>query len=207
MYKAALFDLDGVLVDSEGIYSDFWKQAGNEYGIAVPHFEQVIKGSTLEQILDMYFPDPEKRSRVVTQLADREKNMRYRLFDGVTEFLDRLKAKNIPMVIVTSSNAAKMEHLFNQLPYFRQYFADVLTDKDVTCSKPDPEGYLKAAGRLGIDPADCIVFEDSLNGVKAGNAAGAKVIALSTTNPTERLAEFTSTIFPTLADVDPDCWF
>ena len=77
----------------------------------------------------------------------------------------------------------------------------------VVHSKPDPEGYLKAAGRLGVAPADCIVFEDSLNGVKAGIAAGAKVIALSTTNAPERLTPLTSTVFPTLAEVDPDLWF
>lgn len=207
MYKAALFDLDGVLVDSEGIYSEFWKKAAEEYGIGIPNFEQVIKGSTLEQILGTYFPDPGKRSKVVAQLVEQERDMRYRLFDGVTEFLDRLKAKNVPMIIVTSSNSAKMEHLFGQLPDFRQYFAGVLVDKDVTHSKPDPEGYLKAAGRLGVAPADCIVFEDSLNGVKAGIAAGAKVIALSTTNAPERLAPLTSTVFPTLAEVDPDLWF
>ena len=63
MYKAALFDLDGVLVDSEGVYSDFWKKTGEDFEVGVPNFEQVIKGSTLEQILNRYFPDEPIRSQ------------------------------------------------------------------------------------------------------------------------------------------------
>lgn len=207
MYKAALFDLDGVLVDSEGVYSDFWKKTGEDFEVGVPNFEQVIKGSTLEQILNRYFPDETIRSQVATLIADHEKTMRYILFDGVLHFLQQLSKKGIPMAIVTSSNATKMNSLFVQNPGFRDFFRTVIVDKDVTNSKPDPEGYLKAAGRLGVAPEDCIVFEDSLNGVKAGIAAGAKVIALSTTNSPERLTPLTPTVFPTLADVDPDSWF
>jgi len=207
MYKAALFDLDGVLVDSEGVYSEFWKKTGEDFGIDVPNFEQVIKGTTLEQILNKYFPQEDVRRQVTQMIADHEKAMRYVLFDGAADFLAKLHEKGVPMAIVTSSNAEKMESLYAQNPGFRDYFAAVLVDSDVTHSKPDPEGYLKAAARLGVAPAECIVFEDSINGVKAGVAAGAKVIALSTTNPTERLATLTDTITPSLSALNPDDWF
>lgn len=207
MYKAALFDLDGVLVDSEGIYSEFWKKTGEDFGIGVPNFEQVIKGSTLEQILAKYFASEEERIKVSRLIAEHEKTMRYTLFDGADGFLAKLHAKGVPMAIITSSNADKMERLYAQNPGFRDYFSAVIVDKDVTRSKPDPEGYLKAAAMLGASPEECIVFEDSINGVKAGVAAGAKVIALSTTNAPERLAPLTDTVVPSLSEVDADKWF
>lgn len=187
-YKAALFDLDGVIVDTESIYTDFWDDIDRRYPTGVDNFARVIKGNTLARILDTYF-DENLRDEILVLLKEQEESMRYRLFDGVSDFLDRLIENDIPKAIVTSSNDRKMSKLFSQIPELRPKFDAIITDAMVERSKPDPQGYLIAAEKLGVDPSDCVVFEDSFAGLEAGRRAGAYVVALATTNPRESLYE------------------
>lgn len=187
-YKAALFDLDGVIVDTESIYTDFWDDIDRRYPTGVDNFARVIKGNTLACILDTYF-DEDLRDEILVLLKEQEESMHYRLFDGVSDFLDRLIENDIPKAIVTSSNDRKMSRLFSQIPDLRPKFEAVITDAMVERSKPDPQGYLIAAETLGVDPSDCVVFEDSFAGLEAGRRAGAYVVALATTNPRESLYE------------------
>lgn len=187
-YKAALFDLDDVIVDTESIYTDFWDDIDRRYPTGVDNFARVIKGNTLARILDTYF-DEDLRDEILVLLKEQEESMRYRLFDGVSDFLDRLIENDIPKAIVTSSNDRKMSKLFSQIPELRPKFDAIITDAMVERSKPDPQGYLIAAEKLGVDPSDCVVFEDSFAGLEAGRRAGAYVVALATTNPRESLYE------------------
>lgn len=194
---AALFDLDGVLVDTETIYTEFWSEMDRLFPTGTPNFAHVIKGSTLPSILSNYFPSEADRAKVVELLKEQEENMRYVIFDGVIDFLEDLKRHNIPAAIVTSSGDKKMTRLFATNPGFRDYFATVITDSDVKRSKPDPEGYLLGASRLGCGPERAYVFEDSYAGVEAGRRAGANVIALATTNPRETLIEKADAVIDT----------
>lgn len=178
---AALFDLDGVLIDSESIYTQFWDRMDALYPTGVANFSYAIKGTTLPRILDTYFPDPEVQAKLRVHLREQEDNMVYRIFPGVTDFLKALRAEGIPTAIVTSSNNDKMHALFAQLPGFRELFDVVVTDSDVHRSKPDPEGYQLAAQRLGVPSAQCAVFEDSRAGLEAGRRAGGRVVAVATT--------------------------
>lgn len=177
-----LFDLDGVLVDTESKYSIFWEMIGTEYGVAIPDFAKVIKGSNLSSILNNYFPNKSDHKIIIDKLNCFQKAMTYELFEGVEEFLIELNQKNIPCCIVTSSDDAKMETLYTQLPNFKSYFKFVITGDMVTHSKPHPECYLTGAMKLGKEIQNCYVFEDSLQGLEAGRKSGAKVIALPTTN-------------------------
>lgn len=200
-----LFDLDGVIVDTEGLYSTFWHHIGCEvYPTGVDDFESVIKGSTLPTILATYFPDPEVSADIVERLKVQEATMVYELFPGVRNFLEELNARGIPAAIVTSSGQRKMDHLFEVIDGLRDYFVTVLTDKDVTRSKPDPEGYVKAARAIGVEPENCFVFEDSISGVKAGVASGAVTIAVATTNPADRLRELTSAVIDSMDSMTVD---
>ncbi len=199
----ALFDLDGVLIDSEGIYTEFWHDIDTAYPTGVADFEYVIKGNTLEAILDTYFPDAEVRRVILERLKEHEQSMRYVFFDGVEDFLRRLKAGGIPMAIVTSSNRVKMRHLFESLPVLEDLIDVVITGDDVTRSKPDPQGYNMAAARLGLDPNRCVVFEDSLAGVEAGRRAGGAVVAIATTNPADRLRPMADMVIDNVADASP----
>lgn len=185
---SALFDLDGVLIDTEGTYTDIWTDIEAAHPTGIENFAIKIKGNTLRKILDTYYPDADEQAAICHTLREREEAMQYRLFDGVEAFLEQLHHAHIPTAIVTSSNAPKMERLFGQLEGLRELFDTVVTDADVSHSKPHPECYLMAAERLGADIRSSIVFEDSFSGMEAGRAAGAFVVGLATTNPWDAMA-------------------
>lgn len=180
-----LFDLDGVLVDSEGEYSKFWGGMGDRYGL-VPTFAADIKGTTIGEIL-LNFPESDRES-ILAALHDFEANMDYPVYPGVMEFLGRLKEAGIPSAIVTSSDDVKMGLLFARRPELRAMVSEIITGSMVKHSKPDPEGYLKGAEMIGVPIGECCVFEDSLQGLQAGRASGAMVIGIATTNPREKVS-------------------
>lgn len=186
---AALFDLDGVLIDSESRYTEFWQNVGEEFELPSPTFAQDIKGTTLKDILDTYFATEPRRSGVMKMIHDFENVVDYPLFDGVYEFVDALRTAGIRCAVVTSSDDVKMNFLYGQHPEFKAHFDVIVDGTQVTRSKPDPEGYMLAARLTGCEPHNCFVFEDSFPGLEAGNRAGATVIALATSNPRESLIE------------------
>lgn len=198
-----LFDLDGVLVDSERIYSKIWEAIECQWPTGIENFTYKIKGTTLEDILEKYFPE-EVREDVTNELLRLEAMMIYKPLPGAIDFLDTLKQKGIPIALVTSSNGHKMAHLWNDMPGFKEKFNVVITGDEVKCSKPDPEGYLAAARAIGIDPKRCAVFEDSLQGVKAGKAAGAFVIGIAGTLKASDIAPFSDIVVNAVADINVD---
>lgn len=199
--RGALFDLDGVLIDSEGIYTEFWQSIDDEFHTGVDNFALAIKGTTLDNILSTYFSQDDY-PEILRRLKMQEQEMVYRLFPGAEEVLDLLRAAGWRTAIVTSSNPAKMEGLFSQVPSLRTLVDTIITDHDVQRSKPDPQGYLLAASRLGCRPADCLVFEDSLQGIEAGRRAGARVIGIATTNPRSAVEPVADLTLDTIADFD-----
>ncbi len=184
---AALFDLDGVLVDSEPLYSDFYDNIARIHNLGVENFSQIIKGSTIAKILSDFFPTDQMKEDVVRRLNEFELSMPFPVFDGVVQFVEELRSRGIPAVIATSSAPEKMTQLYRRLPDFASLFDDVVTGADVKKSKPDPECYLLAAKLVGCEPENCYVFEDSINGLAAGMASGATVIGLTTTLPASAL--------------------
>lgn len=199
----ALFDLDGVLVDTEGIYTEFWHSVDVLYPTGVDRFEYVIKGNTLESILSTYFK-PADRPAILAMLAEHERTMVYRPFDGTQSFLDALRREEIPTAIVTSSSRLKMQNLFEALPWLAEAVDVIITGDDVVNSKPDPEGYNKAAARLGLEPERCVVFEDSLAGVEAGRRAGGKVVGIATTNPRSKLVSMSDMVVDVIDSLTVD---
>lgn len=183
--KGMLFDLDGVLVDSEGEYSKFWGAMGDRYGL-VSTFASDIKGTTIGEIL-LNFPEGD-RDGILVALHEFESNMEYPVYPGVMEFLGRLKKAGIPSAIVTSSDNVKMDLLFGRRPELREMVNVVITGSMVSRSKPDPEGYLKGAELICVPIEECCVFEDSLQGLQAGRSSGATVIGIATTNSREKVA-------------------
>lgn len=204
MKIAALFDLDGVLIDSESIYTVFWNRMNELFPTGIDNFSYVIKGTTLPQILNRYFPDPKVQAELRVYLKKQEAEMVYRIFPGVERFLKALKEKGIPTAIVTSSNDAKMKVLFDSLLGFRDYFDVVVTDTDVTRSKPDPQGYMLAAERLGVPSEHCVVFEDSRAGLEAGRRAGGKVVAVATTLTHEDIAGCGDIVIDSFEELTPE---
>jgi HAD superfamily hydrolase (TIGR01509 family) len=200
--KSILFDLDGVLIDTEGIYSDFWNSINDRFPTGVEDFAQAIKGNTLTNILNIYFPNKNDQLVIRQLLAEHEKAMPYRAFKGALNLLTELKENGIKVAVVTSSNRDKMRHLFQQIPELEGSIDTLITDEDVSASKPDPQGYLTAAARLGSKPAECVVVEDSLAGLEAGRRAGAKVVAIATTNPRSKVENLAQLTVDTVANLD-----
>ena len=191
MKKAALFDLDGVVFDTEPQYTVFWGQVCREYHPDIPDLEYKIKGQTLTQIYDRFFSGQDEEQKVITQrLNEFELNMKFNYVEGFEEFIHSLRQKGVKTAVVTSSNREKMESVYRQRPEFKSLFDAILTSEDFEESKPSPDCYLKGAARFGVKPEDCVVFEDSFNGLKSGRASGAYVVGLATTNPAEAIAPY-----------------
>ena len=187
--KAALFDLDGVVFDTESQYTVFWGSQCRLYHPEHPGLEHEIKGSTLDQIYDHWWAGPlEKERAVVTERLNAfEARMDYSYIEGFEPFLTDLRQHGVKTAVVTSSNHPKMEAVYRARPEFRSLFDAILTSEDFDESKPSPDCYLKAAARFGVPSTDCVVFEDSINGLKSGVASGASVVGLTTTNPLEKV--------------------
>ena len=178
--RGVLFDLDGVLLDSEGQYSIFWKSMDDRFPTGIADFSNFIKGFHLARILG-YFADDDIRNQIVQELVEFEKHMRFEFFPGALEFVEQLRSAGIPMAIVTSSDRKKMQALYDQHPAFPEMFDAIVTGDMVKHAKPDPDCFLMGAKQLGIDIKDCVVFEDSRNGLLAARASGARVIGVATT--------------------------
>lgn len=196
-FKTALFDFDGVIVDTEPLYDIFWNEAGVRYETGIDNFAAVIKGTTLPHIMEKYFSDrsEEFQQMVIKESTEYESTMPLPAMPGSMEFLHLLKGKGVKMGLVTSSDNSKVERAF-RLHHLENMFDTVVTADRITRGKPDPMCYLLAADDLHVSPSDCLVFEDSFAGIKAGTAAGMRVIGLSTTNPAESLKDKVYEVIP-----------
>ena len=187
--KAALFDLDGVVFDTEGQYTDFYGAIGREFVPEEPNFAQLIKGRTLKEIYETWFSGKKEIQAQITERLDIfERNMDYRFIAGVLDFITMIRAAGVKTAVVTSSNKPKMASVLAARPDIQTLFDRILSAEDYAASKPAPDGYLKGAEVFGADPAQCAVFEDSINGLRAGRAAGCLVVGLTTTNPYDAVA-------------------
>lgn len=192
MIRACLFDLDGVVFDTEPLYTIFWAAIGKEYHSEIANFAHQIKGQTLTEIYEKYFSGMDAEQHSITQqLNDYERNMTYVYVEGFEDFIQHLKAEKILTAIVTSSNQEKMESVFKQRPELKDYFDIILTSEHFAESKPSPDCYLKASKAFGCKPDECVVFEDSINGLISGKMSGARLVGLSTTNTEEVISRYT----------------
>lgn len=188
-FKAALFDLDGVVFDTEPQYTKFWGSQCREFHPEVPGLEHQIKGQTLVQIYDKYFNGELacKRELITKRLDTFEQDMEFVYVEGFETFVSNLRSHGVKTAVVTSSNKAKMQSVYDKVGNFKSLFDEILTAEDFSKSKPDPDCYEKGAAKFGADKSECIVFEDSFNGLKSGKAAQMAVVGLSTTNPEESI--------------------
>lgn len=201
---AFLFDLDGVVIDTERVYTCIWNKINDTFPTGVDNFSVRIKGTNLNSILSNYYPDADVRSKVEKMLYDEEKRMVYSYTHGAEDFLENLRRLGIRTALVTSSNDVKMHNLYRSLPELPDYFNIIINGDMVTESKPSPEGYLLAAHKLGIKPSRCIVFEDSLQGVIAGRRAGAAVCGVRGTVEENALLPYCDYIVDNLGQADMD---
>lgn len=196
MIPGALFDWDGVVIDSSTQHEKSWKLLGEEEGRGLPgdHFKRGfgMKNEVIIPRILGWTDDPE----AVRRLSLRKEAL-YReiiraegigALPGVRELLATLRDHGVPCSVASSTHRENIETVFDALG-IREYFSAVITSEDVSHGKPDPEVFLKSAEALGKAPQRCVVFEDAHVGIEAGLAAGARVIAVATTHPIESLSD------------------
>lgn len=184
-FNAALFDMDGVIVDTREAILQFWRAIAVRRGVALEDsFEQMhIHGRKAEHTIMQMFPtiDAEHmallQEEVLAELKASETSAAYIPISGVVELLLAFRKRGVPMALVTGAEPWKAETVLSQLN-LKDVFAAVVTAADVQRSKPDPAGYLLAARMLKVAPESCLVFEDSESGVMAGVAANALCIGI-----------------------------
>lgn len=196
-----LFDLDGVIIDSETEYTKIWAKINQEFPTGKDHLEDIIKGCTLPKILSEHFEES-VRQAVSDRLHQLENQMHYEYLPFAREFLEELKERDLPRALVTSSDNQKMCHLWEELPEIRDLFDFIVTGDLVKTSKPSPEGYLLGASMLHRNPVKCAVFEDSLQGVKAGKNSGSFVVGMCGTLPSESLAPFSHIVINDFSEIN-----
>lgn len=196
-----LFDLDGVLIDSEKEYTRIWNEIEQTFPTGKTDFALSIKGQTLNKILDDNYKDNELKQKVTDMLHRLENDIKYTYCEGAANFLDKLKSIGRKIAVVTSSDSIKMAHLYSDLPDFKDKIDVVIDSSKVINSKPHPEGYLLAAATLRKDIRNCIVFEDSVEGVKAGRCSGAFVVGITGTKKREELLPFSDLVIDCLNEL------
>jgi len=189
MIKAALFDLDGTLIDTEDQYTKIWHNIAMRFRPDVDRLEYLIKGTTLTSILSTYFYEPGMQEGVMEMIDKGEAGMTYDFYPGATEFIEDLKRNGVKCAIVTSSNQQKLQYLKAYNPNVFEQFDYVLTAEDFKESKPHPDCYLRAADVCGCSLDECVVFEDALTGLQAGTSANIFTVGLPTGNTRETIAD------------------
>ncbi len=202
MAKAFLFDLNGTIVDDMAYHKKVWYNVlVNELG-AKMSFEEVaaeMYGKNSE-LLDRIFGkgtfSPAQVSEI--EMAKEQKYQElYRPYmkplDGLMEFLHTAKSAGIPMGIGSAAIPFNIDFVLDELN-IRHFFSTVVSAFDVPVSKPDPAVFLKGAADLGVDPANCIVFEDAPKGVEAAANAGMKAVAITTMHTPDEFKQYNNII-------------
>ncbi len=195
-FQAAIFDMDGVIVDNHTYHVRSWAQfckAKNipfdEGTFRTKYFGKNTK-DTFNGLLDYQLTE----EQVNTLGEEKEKIYReiYKDYitpvNGLIPFLNSLKKAGIKTAVATSAPTSNLDFTLDSLN-IRHLFDVVVDASGVTKGKPDPEIYLKAAKLLGVLPAHCVVFEDSISGIESGYNAGMRVVGLITTHPIDELPE------------------
>ena len=181
IYEAILFDMDGVITDTEQSVIDFWQRLADRHGVAISSEDwiQHVFGVPVLTTLDALFPmiTTNEQPALFEELEDYELNLTYPEMPGARSLLRALQAHGVPVAVVTSGDRWKLNAVTRQLEIDDVFTASV-TVNDITRGKPHPDGYLLGAKKLGKAPERCIVFEDSLPGVQAAVASGATCIGV-----------------------------
>jgi beta-phosphoglucomutase len=193
--KAAIFDMDGVIVDTNPHHRIAWRTYFEQHGkpLTDEDFVRFVSGKHNDDILTHLFPDHPLSVAESRELAAEKESLFRELYlpdishvAGLTTFLGLLQKTGILTAVGTSAPVENLDFVMDALN-LRPYFNILLDESKVSKPKPDPEIYQKAMQLLGVAPHESIIFEDSTTGIRAAKAAGAYVIGLATTESPEKL--------------------
>jgi len=216
-FHAALFDMDGTLVDSERVILNAWMESSRELGVPLDpvHYSQVIglndeeSNQLLIALLGSEATFLSVRSLARSKLHAPAGNVVFPLKSGALSLLEALSQLGVPCAVASSSTSAEIEDRLTR-NRVRHYFHAAAGGNEVHRGKPDPAVYLLAASRLGIAPNRCIAFEDSEHGAAAAAAAGARVVLVPDVKaPSAELAASVHMVLRSLEEAIPlvKTWF
>ncbi|MGE4482603.1 HAD family hydrolase [Acidocella sp.] len=209
--EAVIFDMDGLLLDTETLAMEALVSAGKALGYDMPNeFCYLMIGAPADKcralVTEHYGADFPLEKYFATQevhLREMVDSGKLRLKLGVVDMLDDLERRGLKRAIATSSSRVRTDHHL-QLAGIAHRFPHIVTRDDVSRGKPNPDPYLKAAGLLGVEPARCLAFEDSYNGVRAAHAAGMRVIMVpDLLPPTDEMHGMAYKVVSNLNDAAP----
>src|SRR5436190_2994940 len=192
---AIIFDMDGVIVDTNPYHKIALHQFCARYGYSLTEDElrNKIYGRPNKEWIANLFQRKMSPAELSAYGEEKEKLFRdlyekdIKPLPGLHDFLVRLKDEKIPVAIGTSAPRSNVDFVLEKTG-LGNFFDVILDESNVDRGKPDPEIYLKVATRLNMPPSRCIVFEDSLSGVMSAEASGAKVVGVTTTHTKEELS-------------------
>ncbi len=199
MVKGVIFDMDGVLVNNMGVHFQAFAAMAMRYNLSPESGNNIdlthLNGRGNDDIITALFPAELVAEKGVQALAD-EKEALYREIyeptikptEGLVRLLESLHGAGIRCAVGSSGPRENVDFVLRKC-LIEPFFSARISGDMVTLCKPDPEIFLTAAQKLGLEPNECLVFEDALSGVRAAKAAGMKVIALTTTHTAEQLRE------------------
>lgn len=207
MKKGAIFDMDGLLFDTERLYRESWIEMAKSFGqVPNPEFPSAVAGTNGEHMLEVvraYYPDVDEQEfvsctvRRVNELVERHVPEK----PGMREILEYFHENGVKIAVASSSSHTAIRHNLRSAGV-EHYFDAVVSGEDVEHSKPAPDIFLLAAKQLGCAPQDCYVLEDGINGARAGIAAGCVTVMVpDQVPPTEDLTEACAGIFGSLTEV------
>ncbi|WP_257448096.1 HAD family hydrolase [Archangium lipolyticum] len=194
--SAAIFDMDGTLVDNMLFHARAWVSMSQSLGLDVPveRFEREFAGKRNEEIFPALLGRPVPPEEL-TRLAERKESHYRELYAphlsplrGARELLARLRGAGFQLAVATAAPSANRAFVLDGLE-LRSHFAQVVGAEDVTRGKPAPDIFLAAARALSVEPSTCVVFEDAVNGIRAARAAGMLAVGVTTMTPAEVLID------------------
>lgn len=196
--KAAIFDMDGTMVDNMMVHHRAWQKELADLGLVLDLDEvrRQVHGIN-EEILARLFGDrftEAEREQIAWRKESRYREIflkELKLIEGCAALLDQLRTLEIPIAIASAAPPENVDFVVDNLD-LRSYFKAILHSKSVTKGKPDPEIYLKTAAQLGVDAKSCIVFEDSPTGAKSSANAGCQTVVITTTHTREEFEGITN---------------
>ncbi|MGF7229046.1 MAG: HAD family hydrolase [Candidatus Saccharibacteria bacterium] len=199
-YEAALFDLDGVILDSEPLHVAAFRATLENYGhsLSTHDYKECFAGKTDEAGFESYFKFIDENVDLSILMDEKAKKYlelagnQLVPYPGVVQLIRSL-ARSMPLALVTGSLRAEAEVALRTFE-ITDCFKIIVAAEDISQSKPSPEGYNKAAALLGTPSTHCVVVEDSPNGIKAARAAGADCIAVTNTHTESELQDATNVV-------------
>ncbi|HVE55467.1 MAG TPA: HAD family phosphatase [Pyrinomonadaceae bacterium] len=198
--RAFIFDMDGTLVDNMRFHTEAWGKMLAENGVEMNAHDFLVKtaGKTNREILPTVFGAISDER--IAELGSRKETLYQELFlphrkaiQGAIEFLEEAQDLGVKMAVATAAPVVNMEFILDGLN-LRRFFDAITTAADIKNGKPDPEIFLKSAEKLGVEPPDCLVFEDAVGGFEAAHAAGMKSIGIATVNSIEEILQLDSVV-------------